>query len=305
MGVGRERRIYFKRLILYQAQIRFCSTRLYTLVTTWIQIFQYATDSWLSERSFPASLCTRFLIPQTERNTAQVPVVKPSLQPATWWVCKARCVTMGRGELKGSFRPSSMWCCTSGFPNPSTSILSFSSFPTWTTVLLYQLHPDFLSLFNPDFFTECLSNSRLPASLWFWVSRVIKHTLHPISPTECGYKTWAGWTGQLYEGSEKQTVAGWGGKMTRIWSPAKEGVILPPPNSRTPAWTAYNPVPRQRPQQSSRSWVLVWGAGKGLSNSQMQWAQTQSFSSPALLSSCCSHVPVPSNPPAAEGSTGA
>lgn len=129
------------------------------------------------------------------------------------------------------------------FLNPSTFIL-FSSFPTWTTVLLYQLHPDFLmSLFNPDLFIECLSNSHLSASLWFWLSRVIKHTLHPISPTECGYKTWAGWTGQLFEGSEKQTVAGWGGKMTRIWSPAKVGVILPPPDSRTPAWTAYNPVP--------------------------------------------------------------
>lgn len=134
-----------------------------------------------------------------------------------------------------------MWCCTSGFPNLSTFILSFSSFPTWTTVLLYQLHPDFLSLFNPDFFTECLSNSRLPASWWFWVSRVIKHTLHPISPTECGYKTWAGWTGQLYEGSEKQTVAGWGGKMTRIWSPAKESCLLPTPGPQPELHTTQYP----------------------------------------------------------------
>lgn len=133
------------------------------MVTTWIQILKYTEDSRLSERSFPASPCTHFLIPQTERNTAQVPMVKPF--PSTWQPDEcARPDTCRRGSGAQGFPPSVLYVrlhiryfCYY-FLNPSTFTLLFSSFPARTTVLLYQLHPDFLmSLFNPDFFIKCLS----------------------------------------------------------------------------------------------------------------------------------------------------
>lgn len=63
-----------------------------------------------------------------------------------------------------------------------------------------------------------------------------------------------------------------------------------------PSLDCIQPSTRKRPRQSSRSWALAWGAQKGLPSSQRQRAQTQGCSSPALLSSCYSHVPAPSKP---------
>lgn len=145
--------------------------RLYTLVTTWIQILKYTEDSRLSERSFPASPCTHFLIPQRERNTAQVSIVKPF--PSAWQLDEcARPDICRRGSGAQGFPPSVLYVMLHiryfcyYFLNPSTFTLLFSSFPARTTVLLYQLHPDFLmSLMISS--SNASQNSRLPASLWF------------------------------------------------------------------------------------------------------------------------------------------
>ena len=75
------------------------------MVTTWIQILQYAKDSRLPERSFPASLCTHFLIPQTQRNTAQAPIVKPSLQPGNLMSVQGQMCEDGARGAQGFLPP--------------------------------------------------------------------------------------------------------------------------------------------------------------------------------------------------------